>query len=182
MSYLFLAMILYPEAQEKAQEEIDRVVGTHRLPRFEDRDKLPYINALVKEILRWHPVGAIGFPHQVTEDDICEGYFIPKGAQVLPIVWSFTHDPDLYHDPMVFKPERFLARENYTPETNPEAFVFGFGRRICPGRILADSSLYLMAKKCLFDGKLGLVYATHEELVRTFEKEHPWESGHAKYL
>ncbi|KAA8652899.1 cytochrome P450 [Aspergillus tanneri] len=228
MSYLFLAMILYPEAQEKAQEEIDRVVGTHRLPRFEDRDKLPYINALVKEILRWHPVGAIGFPHQVTEDDICEGYFIPKGAQVLPIVWyistclyeiisnmrrSFTHDPDLYHDPMVFKPERFLARENYTPETNPEAFVFGFGRRICPGRILADSSLYLVIANFLavfnishqikdgqkvpvrWETRPGIVShpvpfnfslkprsATHEELVRTFEKEHPWESGHAKYL
>ncbi len=53
------------------------------------------------------------------------------------------HDPDVYHDPMTFKPERFLPTEGTIPEPDPHLYAFGFGRRICPGRILADNSLYL---------------------------------------
>ncbi|GKT42927.1 O-methylsterigmatocystin oxidoreductase [Colletotrichum spaethianum] len=139
----FLAMMVYPEAQQNAQAEIDRVVGQDRLPNVQDRESLPYIEALVKEVMRWHPIGPMGLPHSSTEDDIFEGYFIPKGAMVFPNIWHFTHDPERYHDPMTFKPERFLASEGYEPEMDPHKFVFGFGRRICPGRILADNSIYL---------------------------------------
>ena len=57
---LFLAMALYPEVQKKAQAEIDSVVGPNRLPNFEDRPSLPYINALVKESMRWHVPAALG--------------------------------------------------------------------------------------------------------------------------
>ncbi|OHE90778.1 cytochrome P450 [Colletotrichum orchidophilum] len=80
----FLAMMVHPEIQKKAQEEIDRVVGSARLPNIQDREKLPYIEALVKEIMRWHPIGPMGLPHSSTEDDVFEGYFIPKGSMVLP--------------------------------------------------------------------------------------------------
>lgn len=80
-------MTKLPEAQRKAQEEIDRVVGTARLPTFNDRANLPYVDALVKEVLRWHPVAPMGLPHTSTEDDICEGYFIPKGSTLLPNIW-----------------------------------------------------------------------------------------------
>ena len=59
---LFLAMALYPEVQKKAQEEIDAVVGPNRLPDFEDRPFLPYINAITKESMRWHLVGPLGKP------------------------------------------------------------------------------------------------------------------------
>jgi hypothetical protein len=83
----FLAMTLYPEAQRKAQEEIDRVVGTTRLPTFNDRPNLPYVDALVKEVLRWNPIAPMGVPHTSIKDDICEGYFIPKGSMVLPNIW-----------------------------------------------------------------------------------------------
>jgi cytochrome P450 len=58
---LFLAMALYPEVQKKAQAEIDSVIGPNRLPNFDDRPSLPYINAVVKETMRWHvpaPLGA----------------------------------------------------------------------------------------------------------------------------
>jgi cytochrome P450 len=80
-------MTLFPEVQRKAQEEIDRVIGSGRLPVVADRPNLPYINAIVKEILRWHPVAPMGLPHMTTEDDICEGYLIPKGAYIMPNVW-----------------------------------------------------------------------------------------------
>lgn len=82
-----MAMSLYPEVQRKAQEEIERVIGTDRLPTFDDRDNLPYVDAIVKEALRWHPVAPMGVPHMTTEDDIYEGYFIPKGALLLPNIW-----------------------------------------------------------------------------------------------
>lgn len=84
----FLAMALFPEVQRKAQEEIDTVIGTDRLPQYGDREQLPYINTLVKETLRWHPVVPMNVAHTSTEDDVCEGYFIPKGSSILANIWS----------------------------------------------------------------------------------------------
>ncbi|KAH8696732.1 putative cytochrome P450 oxidoreductase OrdA-like protein [Talaromyces proteolyticus] len=150
LACFFLAMTKFPEVQRKAQEELDRVVGTTRLPLIGDRANLPYIDAIVKEILRWHPVAPMGLPHMTTEDDVCEGYFIPKGSYIMPNVWFFTHDPSVYKEPMTFKPERFLATDEHPiPEPDPHAVAFGFGRRICPGRLLADTSLYINVAQSL---------------------------------
>ena len=80
-------MSLYPEVQKKAQAQLDAVVGPNRLPEFADRARLPYIDAIVKEILRWHPVGPMGFAHVSTEDDEYNGYFIPSGSIVMVNVW-----------------------------------------------------------------------------------------------
>ncbi|RDW93644.1 cytochrome P450 [Aspergillus mulundensis] len=134
------AMIMYPDVQRKAQEEIDRVVGSDTLPTFADRERLPYINALVKEVLRWWPVAPMGFPHTATEDIEYGGYRIPKGSMLLPAVWWFTHDPAVHADPDAFDPDRFLA-----PRNEPESYMelWGYGRRICPGRFFADAGLYL---------------------------------------
>ncbi|KAJ5428015.1 Cytochrome P450 E-class group I [Penicillium cf. griseofulvum] len=145
----FLAMTLYPEAQRKAQDEIDRVLGPCQLPAAGDRPRLPYINALVKEVLRWQPVAPMGLPHASSEDDTWGEYFIPKGSLLLPNIWAMTHDPTVYHDPMVFKPERFLGIDGREAEFDPHDLVFGFGRRICPARILADNTLYLSAARSL---------------------------------
>ena len=65
------------------------MVGVHRLPTLADREKLPYIEALVKETLRWHPVAPMGIPHACTQDDIYSGYRIPKGSLIMPNIWSF---------------------------------------------------------------------------------------------
>ncbi|KAK7394040.1 hypothetical protein QQX98_013171 [Neonectria punicea] len=143
LSCFFLAMTIFPEVQRKAQEEIDRVIGRDRLPTSADRQNLPYIEATVKEVLRWHPVAPMALPHTSTADDVCEGYFIPKGSMLFANVWHFTHDPEVYGEPMAFKPERFLETETNKSAPDPHMFVFGFGRRICPGRILADNALYL---------------------------------------
>lgn len=75
----FLAMALFPDAQKKAQEEIDRVIGTHRLPDFDDRESLPYCEALYREVMRWRPVLPLNVSHTASEDGIYKGYFIPKG-------------------------------------------------------------------------------------------------------
>ncbi|KAF8815534.1 cytochrome P450 [Phlegmacium glaucopus] len=141
---LFLAMALHPEVQKKAQAEIDAVVGPNRLPDFEDRPFLPYINAIVKESMRWHLVAPLGFPHMATNDDEYDGYYIPKGTVVFPNAWSMLHDPKVFSDPMEYRPERFLKDGKLNPDVmDPSSVVFGFGRRICPGRHFSDNSLYL---------------------------------------
>lgn len=83
----FLAMSLHPDVREKAQAEIHRVVGPDRLPDHSDRSQLPYIDAIIKECLRWQNAVPLCIPHAVVEDDEYEGYFIPAGTVVFPNVW-----------------------------------------------------------------------------------------------
>ena len=87
MQALFLAMAMYPNAQKKAQEELDRVVGKDRLPDFQDQDSLPYINALIMELLRWHPVAPVGVPHRSLAADVYNGWYIPAGTTVVVNLW-----------------------------------------------------------------------------------------------
>jgi cytochrome P450 len=83
----FLAALLYPQVIERAREEIDDVTGGNRLPTFADRESLPYINAIVQEVLRWAPVAPMGLPHVNMEDVEYEGYRIPKGSIAMPNIW-----------------------------------------------------------------------------------------------
>ncbi|KAG1781056.1 cytochrome P450 [Suillus placidus] len=140
---LFLAMTLFPDVQKKAQAEIDAVVGTARLPSFADRDSLPYTEALVKEVLRWNVVAPTGIIHCASEDDIHDGYYIPKGSLITPNIWFMLNDPRTYANPSQFKPERFLDNGGKDPELEPRTICFGFGRRICPGLHLADASVWI---------------------------------------
>ncbi|THG97350.1 hypothetical protein EW026_g4630 [Hermanssonia centrifuga] len=76
---LLLAMTLYPNALRRAHEELDTVIGRDRLPCFQDQKDLPYINAIVKELLRWRPIAPIGAPRRCAQDNWYKGYLIPKG-------------------------------------------------------------------------------------------------------
>ncbi|PYH48073.1 cytochrome P450 [Aspergillus saccharolyticus JOP 1030-1] len=147
LSIFFLAMALHPEIQDKAYEELERVVGRARLPTFADREHLPYIEAIVKESLRWHPIAPTGIPHECTQDDIYEGYLIPKGSIIIPHIWQMAQDPASYPNPTVFNPMRFLSPE--TSQMDPHHLAFGFGRRICPGRLLADNTIFLTIAQSL---------------------------------
>ncbi|KAG2358772.1 cytochrome P450 [Suillus spraguei] len=122
----FLAAVLFPDVQKKAQAEIDAVVGSDRLPSFTDRDSLPYTEVLVKEVFRWHAVSPTGIPHCVTEDDIHDGYYIPKGSLVIPNIWLSLYI-STYANPSQFNPEHFLDNR-HDPEPEPRAVCFGFGR------------------------------------------------------
>jgi cytochrome P450 len=145
----FLAMIVFPEIQKKAQEEIDRVIGSDRLPVSADRDSLPYIEAMMKETHRWHQVLPMCLPHSSTEEDTYKGYRIPKGSILLPNNWWFTHDPAVYPDPMTFRPERHITTATHKAEPDPRNFIFGYGRRICPGRYVADNALFITIAQSL---------------------------------
>ena len=81
------AMALYPDSLRKAQGEVDRVIGPSRLPILDDWDNLPFIRALIKELLRWLPASTLGMPHATTEDNQYMGYLIPKGAYVFGNIW-----------------------------------------------------------------------------------------------
>ncbi|KAG1846130.1 cytochrome P450 [Suillus tomentosus] len=137
-----LAMVLYPDVQRRAQAKIDSVVGRDRLPTFEDRTSLPYIESVLRETLRWQPVVPLGVPHVSTSDDTYDGYFIPKGTVVMCNIWGISRDEKRYPEASHFMPERFLDVNGALTDDNPAGYVFGFGRRACPGRYTADASLW----------------------------------------
>ncbi|KAF7360772.1 Cytochrome P450 [Mycena venus] len=143
----FLAAAKYPEVQSKAQAEIDAVVGQNRLPTSEDRKSLPYIEAICKELMRWLPVVPLALPHRAMADDVYENYFIPQDTLVIANVWKFLHDPNVYKDPFIFNPDRFLGPN--PPPDPTDLGVFGYGRRVCPGAHLADVSVWINVAKAV---------------------------------
>ncbi|EJD39103.1 cytochrome P450, partial [Auricularia subglabra TFB-10046 SS5] len=167
----FLAMTLYPDVQRKAQEEVDALTSRERLPVYADRERLPYINALVKELHRWHPVAPLGktrplycgvlphciplwyptaLPHCASEADEYRGWHcIPAGSLVIPNIWHLLHDPVKYPDPMKFDPGRFLRGDVSGVNDDPKVHAFGYGRRECPGLYIADSSVWLLVATTL---------------------------------
>ncbi|KAI0299840.1 cytochrome P450 [Russula brevipes] len=125
----FLAMVLYPQVQRKAQAEIDAVVGTDRLPDFADVPQLPYVTALLEEALRWHPVVPLAIPHRLTTDDVYDGWFLPAGSVVIGNTCGILHqEENVGPHPDRFVPERFLPGGGATLGTAEVAF--GYGRRI----------------------------------------------------
>ncbi|KAJ6618922.1 cytochrome P450 [Mycena sp. CBHHK59/15] len=145
-----LAMLANPEAQMKAQDEIDSVIGPGNLPSFADEPSLPYVSAIVKEVLRWRNVTPIAFPHYVTVDDEYRGYRIPAGSLVIGNTWAILHDQEMYADPHSFNPERFILDGKLNPEVrDPDTAAFVFGRRICPGRYMATASIWITVASML---------------------------------
>ncbi|KAF8335172.1 cytochrome P450 [Amanita rubescens] len=143
LSFILL-MTLYPDVQKRAQEEIDRVVGKDRLPTIEDQDELPYVGALIKEVLRFAPVAPLGLPHRVMEEDTYMGCRIPQSATVVANIWAIAHDEEAFDCPYDFDPDRFLptGKQSKT-HMDPRKLVFGYGRRVCPGAHFAELSIYL---------------------------------------
>jgi len=160
------AMIKYPEVQKKAQLEIDSVLGEDRSPVWADFAKLPYINMIVKETMRWRPVTPLAFPHASSEEDTINGMHIPKGTTVILNTWGLHHNPNDPLDPSIFEPERFAGRKLLAPEyaisadyASRDHYGYGSGRRICPGIHLAERNLWLAMAKLLwafsFEEKAG---------------------------
>ncbi|KAG7094713.1 hypothetical protein E1B28_005533 [Marasmius oreades] len=136
-----LAMVLNPEIQQRAYEEIIAVVGQDRLPDLSDRESLPYLECILHENHRWHVVLPLGVPHRAQEDDIFNGMFIPNNTVVIPNHRAMSRDERVYSDPLKFDPSRYLP----APEGKAEpcfSAAFGFGRRICPGRHFADLAIW----------------------------------------
>ena len=153
-------MIAHPEIQKRAQDELDDVVGRSRAPTFADSPNLPYIQALVKESLRWRPTLPLGIPHATTEDDWYEGMFIPKGTMCMVNLWQCHRDPESFGpDAASFNPERFLDEHG---RLIPGPVVtrddghgsYGFGRRICVGKHAANEVLFIDIATVLWAAQL----------------------------
>lgn len=144
MEIFVLASILYPDAVKKAHEELDSVIGSERLPSFEDMERLPYVSAFIVELLRWKPISPIAVPHAVTQDDEYMGYFVPKGATVVANQYTINMDESVFENPTAFKPERHIGNPD------PPISAFGFGRRRCPGEKTARSTLFIVISRMLW--------------------------------
>lgn len=152
---LYLAANL--EVQQKANEELSRVVGDVRAPEFDDIVNLPYVHACVKEVLRLRPVPVWGIKHFTDEDIVYKNHVIPKGTVVLANTSFIHYDPSRYQDPFAFQPERYVHHVKYAAEyaamRDPyerDHFTFGAGRRICPASRLAENTLNLALANMLW--------------------------------
>jgi len=139
----FLAATLYPEVQKRAQEELDAAVGSDRLPTFEDRASLPYIECIVKEIFRWNAIVPLGaFPHASLQDDTYRGYHIPAGSSVTGNLWAILRDPETFPNPDAFDPARYLGpKGDYA--SSVVNMAFGWGKRLCPGKAVGEASVFI---------------------------------------
>ncbi|KIJ09366.1 hypothetical protein PAXINDRAFT_87543 [Paxillus involutus ATCC 200175] len=147
ISHFILAMVQHPEVLKRAQAEVDAVVGPNRLPVCEDRESLPYCDAIFSETLRWGVPLPLTLPHRLMEDDIYDDMFIPKGSIVRYIDLAISRDEKLYPDPYSFNPDRYFhpaVDEATARRRDPRMYIFGFGRRRCPGANLVESSAWLL--------------------------------------
>ncbi|KAL8552615.1 hypothetical protein ACS0TY_001342 [Phlomoides rotata] len=138
IEFAIAEMMNKPQVMIKAQQELDRVVGTNRPVEESDTSKLPYLNAVMKEVLRLHPVLPLMVPHCPREPCVVAGYTIPKGARVFVNVWAIHRDPVHWSNATEFIPERFLEGKGDYSGNDFSYIPFGSGRRICAGIPMAE--------------------------------------------
>lgn len=126
-------IIKNPRVQQKAQEELDRVVGSDRVMNETDFANLPYLQHVAKEAMRLHPPTPLMLPHRASTHVKIGSYDIPKDCIVYVNVWAVGRDPAVWKDPHEFRPERFLEEDVDMKGHDYRLLPFGAGRRICPG-------------------------------------------------
>lgn len=171
LQWSVLYLMLHAHVQERAHEEIRRVVGMHRSTGLEDLPNLPYTEAVLIEIMRHSCIFPFAVPHSTTKDTVIKGYFVPAKTLVFINLWSLTRDPTYFPDPERFDPSRFLNDAGHLDRGKVDKFLpYGAGRRKCLGEQLAQKELFLffstMVQRCRFripkghkpviDSKFGL--------------------------
>ncbi|KAI5988515.1 cytochrome P450 [Pisolithus albus] len=153
---VILVMVLYPDVQDKIHTELDTIVGRGTIPTFADRPRLPYLQAVLYETMRWNPPGPLGLPHATTTSDIYEGHYIPKSTFHFIFAYRAMKDHG-YDDPDRFDPTRHLAPDGQLrPESRQHNLIFyGFGKRVCPGRFFADHAIWAAAVVMMSTLKFG---------------------------
>lgn len=170
LAIAIMAATLNPRVVAAAQAELDEVIGRERstlqtlpspvlhqinsyfpslAPNFDDQSTLPYLSAFIREVFRWRPVSSGGFQHSTTAPLTYNGYLIPSGTAIVGNHWSISRDPEVFPEPEEFKPERWFVdgKKEMGLRKDVNHVGYGFGRRICAGKNVADRSLF--SKSCL---------------------------------
>nr|AVZ23852.1 cytochrome P450 [Thanatephorus cucumeris] len=152
-----LILIKDTPSQERARKEIDALYDEDTLPRWIDEQAMPFVRAVIKEVLRWRPPLPIAIPHRLEQDDYYEGYFHPKNSTVICNIWAIHSNPERFDDPKVFRPERFLDHKMSMAESIAQGdpferdhFAFGAGRRSCPGVQVAEQDVFIALSRLLW--------------------------------
>ncbi|KAE8711592.1 Cytochrome P450 89A9 [Hibiscus syriacus] len=144
LQWIMANLVKYPHIQNKLWLEIKSVAGDNEVIKEDDLQKMAYLKAVILEGLRRHPPGHFVLPHRATEDTVLGGFKVPKDGTINFMVADMGWDPDVWEDPMAFKPERFLKTGDsdeqvfdITGSREIKMMPFGVGRRICPALGLA---------------------------------------------
>ncbi|XP_016483605.1 cytochrome P450 78A5-like [Nicotiana tabacum] len=152
LEWIMARMVLHQDVQAKAQKEIDTCVGHNKHVRDSDIQNLPYLQAIVKEVLRLHPPGPLlSWARLTIHDTYVDKCFIPAGTTAMVNMWAITHDSTIWEDPWAFKPERLCDKEEDISIMGSDLRLapFGSGRRVCPGRVLGLATVHLWLARLL---------------------------------
>ncbi|XP_019183844.1 PREDICTED: cytochrome P450 CYP736A12-like [Ipomoea nil] len=133
IEWILSEMIRHPMVMKKVQNELEEVVGKDRMVQESDLKSLHYLEMVIKEAFRLHPVAPLLLPHEAMEDSMVSGFHIPKGSRILVNTWAIGRDPEFWPEPEKFIPERFLGSDIDVKGHDFELLPFGSGRRSCPG-------------------------------------------------
>ncbi|KAI8143828.1 cytochrome P450 [Fennellomyces sp. T-0311] len=146
----FGVFLHHPDVYKRLSDDLDTFIREHnRLPVFTERDQFPFLNSVIKEVIRYRGTNYVTLPHVLEKDVSYKGYVFPKDVLILPSAYAMHRDPSRYPDPDKFMPERFMhetkpmaatAAGNYEKR---DQFTFGWGRRQCPGIYLAETQLFV---------------------------------------
>ncbi|KAK4791262.1 hypothetical protein SAY86_031675 [Trapa natans] len=150
LEWIMARVVLHPDVQAKAQQEIDISVGGGRSVQDSDIASLPYLQHVVKEALRLHPPGPLLSWARLSVRDVHVGkLLIPAGTTAMVNMWAITHDPSVWKDPWAFNPDRFLEEDVLVMGTDTRLAPFGAGRRVCPGRAMGLATVHLWLARLL---------------------------------
>lgn len=150
LEWTMARMVLHQDIQMKARQEIDICVGQNSHVRDSDIPNLPYLQAIVKEVLRLHPPGPLlSWARLAVHDVHVDKTLVPAGTTAMVNMWAISHDSSIWEDPLTFNPERFLKEDVSIMGSDLRLAPFGAGRRVCPGRALGLATVHLWLAQLL---------------------------------
>ncbi|KAM7257909.1 hypothetical protein ACFE04_013650 [Oxalis oulophora] len=157
IDWIMSELLRLPRVMARLQQELDSVVGKNRLVEEKDLVNLSYLDLIIKENFRLHPIAPLLIPHESMEDATINGYHIPNKSRIIVNLYAIGHDPSIWSDNVEeFYPERFLDNEIDMKGQNFKLIPFGSGRRSCPGMQLGIINVKLVVAQIVhcFDWKL----------------------------
>lgn len=156
IDWIFSELLAHPKIIKKLQKELEQVVGINRMVKESDLEKLEYLDMVIKEGFRLHPISPLLVPHESIEDCTIDGFDIPKGSRLLVNTWAIGRDPKVWPEPEKFVPERFVGSNIDLRRHDFRLLPFGSGRRSCPGLQLGLTTVRLVLAQLVhcFDWEL----------------------------